>query len=136
MVYWTAAGIAAAAVLLVGSAVSTGSAPRQQAGISRTDLQRHDLNIAGREAIQVRVDFAPGAAFPRHRHPGEELVYVLKGTLEYRIDGQPPVTLRAGQALFVPAGVIHAARNVGDDQGVELATYIVEAGKPLVETVP
>jgi quercetin dioxygenase-like cupin family protein len=42
------------------------------------------------------------------------------------------VTLKAGEVLFVPAGTIHAARNVGSGSGAELATYIVEKGKPLV----
>jgi quercetin dioxygenase-like cupin family protein len=103
--------------------------------ISRTDLQRHDLSVAGREAIQVRVDFAPGAIAPRHRHPGEEIVYVLGGTIEYRLDGRPAVTLRAGEVLFIPAGTVHAATNVGAGPASELATYIVETGKPLVEPV-
>jgi quercetin dioxygenase-like cupin family protein len=100
--------------------------------VSRVDLQRHDLSIPGHEALQVRVDFEPGAIAPRHSHPGEEIIYVLKGTIEYRVDGKPPARLKAGEVLFVPAGVIHAATNLGDDIASELATYIVEKGKPLV----
>jgi quercetin dioxygenase-like cupin family protein len=69
-----------------------------QTGITRTDLQRHDLGTTGREAIQVRVDFAPGAAFGKHTHPGEEIIYVLEGSLEYQVEGNPPVTLKAGEA--------------------------------------
>jgi quercetin dioxygenase-like cupin family protein len=57
---------------------------------------------------------------------------VLEGVLEYQLDGQPPVTLRAGGVLFIPAGVVHSAKNVGSGNGAELATYIVEIGKPLV----
>jgi hypothetical protein len=34
--------------------------------------------------------------------------------------------------LFIPAGATHSARNVGTDNAAELATYIVEKGKPLV----
>lgn len=123
--------IIAVAVLIVASgwALHVGQA---QQGIKRTDALRHDLNIAGREVIQVRVDFAPGVAFPRHSHPGVEVAYVLEGTLEYQLDGKPPVTLKAGEALFIPAGAIHTAKNVGKSNGAELATYIVEKGKPLV----
>lgn len=101
-------------------------------GLKRTDLQRHDLSIEGREAIQTRVDFAPGATAPWHRHPGEELIYVPEGTLEFQIQGQPAVTLRTGDVFFVPAGTVHMARNRGTVPGVELATYIVEKGKPLL----
>jgi mannose-6-phosphate isomerase-like protein (cupin superfamily) len=36
----------------------------------------------------------------------------------------------AGEALTVPAGVIHAVRNAGTGTGTALATDIVEKGKP------
>jgi quercetin dioxygenase-like cupin family protein len=124
----------AAALLIAGSGLAP-VAQAEQPGIRRTDLQRHDLSAAGREAIQVRVDFAPGAAFGRHRHPGEEIIYVIEGLLEYQIDGRPPVTLKAGEVLFIPAGAIHAAKNVGRGNAAELATYVVEKGKPLVTAV-
>jgi quercetin dioxygenase-like cupin family protein len=104
----------------------------QQTGIERTDLQRHDLSVPGREIVQVRVDFAPGAAFGDHSHPGEEIVYVIEGTLEYRVEGRAAVTLEAGEVLFIPAGAIHSAKNVGTLDGAELATYVVEKGQPLV----
>jgi quercetin dioxygenase-like cupin family protein len=110
-------------------------APAEQPGITRTTLQQENLSTPGREAIQVRVDFAPGAASPRHKHPGEEIVYVLAGTLQYRIEGQPTAILKAGDVLFIPAGVVHAAVNTGFDTASELATYVVEKGKPLVVPV-
>jgi quercetin dioxygenase-like cupin family protein len=127
--------VMAAMALLVAGGVALGGAATQPSGIRRTDLQRHDLSIPGREVIQVRVDIGEGHAFGRHRHPGEEIVYVIEGTLEYEVEGQKPVTLRAGEVLFVPAGAVHAARNVGKGNGAELATYLVEKGKPLVEMV-
>ena len=74
----------------------------------------------------MRVDFSPGVAFGRHTHPGEEIVYVLEGSLGYEVDGKAPVTLKAGGVLFIPAGTIHSAKNVGSGNGAELATYLVE----------
>ena len=121
--------------LLVVGCVAPHLALAQEPDIRRIDLQRHDLSVPGREVVQVRVDFDPGAAFGRHRHPGEEIVYVIEGSLEYEVEGRPTVTLRAGDVLFIPAGTIHAARNVGSDNGAELATYVVDKGKPLVELV-
>ena len=106
------------------------SAPPQP--ITRADLLRSDIGAAGREVVQVRVDIPAGVTAARHSHPGEEVAYVLKGTLEYRLDGRPPVTLKAGETLFIPHGAVHAATNVGTDDASELATYIVEKGKPLV----
>jgi quercetin dioxygenase-like cupin family protein len=131
------AALAGLAVIVGTStgAVSSQTRPQGPTGISRTELQRHDLGIAGHEAIQVRVDFAPGAAFPRHRHPGEEIIYVLSGTIEYRVEGRAAVTLRAGDVLFVPADTTHAAANVGSDNASELATYIVDKARPLVTLV-
>ena len=112
-----------------------GSAQAQKPGTKRTDLQRHDLSAPGRVVVQVRVDFDPGYISPKHTHPGEEIIYVLEGTLEYKIEGKPPATYKAGEVLFVPSGTIHSAKNVGSGNGAELATYVVEKGKPLISIV-
>jgi quercetin dioxygenase-like cupin family protein len=126
------ARIIAIAVLLVASGLALYAARAQAPGITRTDLQRHDLSVPGREVVQVRVDFAPGVVAPAHNHPGEEIVYAIEGLMEYRLKGKAPVTLKAGQVLFIPAGTIHEVKNVGSGNAAELATYIVEKGKPLV----
>lgn len=78
-------------VMIVAAALLIGTAGAQQAGTRRTELQQHDLAVPGREVIQVRVELDPGVTFAEHWHPGEEIVYVLEGALEYRLDGQPPV---------------------------------------------
>jgi quercetin dioxygenase-like cupin family protein len=82
--------------------------------------------------IQNRVDIDPDAPAIRHWHPGEEIIYVLEGTLEYEIDGRPTTTVSAGEALMVPAEAVHAVRNVGEGNATELATYVVEKDKPLL----
>ena len=111
------------------------STEQQAPGIKRTDLQQHDLSVPGREVIQNRVDIGPEAPFVKHKHPGEEIIYVLEGSLEYQVEGEPPTTLNAGDVLFVPAETIHAVRNVGSGNAAELATYVVEKGKPLLVVV-
>src|SRR5688500_11588203 len=122
-------------LLLLATLSMVGTAARGQstpAGVTRIDLQRHDLSIEGRETVQARIEIAPGAAAPWHRHPGEEVIYILEGPLDYQLEGQPWKIFAAGEVLFVPAGVAHRARNTGTATGAELATYIVEKGKPLV----
>ena len=119
-------------VVIVVSGLALQLTQAQQSGIKRTDLQQHDLGIPGREVVQVRVDIGPGVVAPNHSHPGEEIIYVIEGTLEYQVEGKPPVTLKAGEVLFIPHGTNHAAKNVGSGNAAELATYIVEKGKPLV----
>jgi quercetin dioxygenase-like cupin family protein len=120
----------AASIATIGLALHMAQA--QLVGARRIDLQRHDLSVAGREVIQTIVELEPGTTAPRHSHPGEEIIYVLEGTWEYTLEGQAPVTLNAGGVLYIPAGTIHSARNVGTGRGRELATYIVEKGKPLL----
>jgi quercetin dioxygenase-like cupin family protein len=129
------ARIMTVAALIVAGGLALHMALAQAPGIKRTDLQRHDLSVPGREVVQVRVELAPGVSFPKHTHPGEEIIYVLEGTWEYTVEGKPPVTLKAGEVLFIPARTIHSAKNVGSGNGAELATYVVEKGKPLLTVV-
>jgi quercetin dioxygenase-like cupin family protein len=116
-----------------GRSGPSGRGVQQAPGLWRTDLQQQDLSVPGREVVQARVDIGPEVPLVKHTHPGEEVIYyILEGSLEYQIDGQPPKTFNAGDALTVPAGVVHAVRNVGSGNAAELATYVVEKGKPLL----
>jgi len=124
--------IIAIAALVAATGLALDVAQAQQVGARRIDLQRHDLVVPGREVIQVIVELEPGTTAPSHSHPGEEIIYVLEGTWEYTLEGQPPVIVNAGEVLFIPAGTNHSARIVGAGRGRELATYIVEKGKPLL----
>jgi quercetin dioxygenase-like cupin family protein len=117
----------ALALVLGGAAAAHAEQPLQ-----RTDLLKSDIDVPGHEVVQVRVDFAPGVLAPSHTHPGEEIAFVIEGTLEYQLEGRQPVTLKAGQSLFIPTGVTHSAKNVGSGEASELATYIVRKGAPLV----
>jgi quercetin dioxygenase-like cupin family protein len=121
--------------LSIGAAMLVGASAAQAQGTKRTDLQRHDLSVPGREVIQVRVDFDAGYVAPKHTHFGEEIIYVLEGTLVYEVEGRPATTYKAGDVLLVPAGAIHSVKNIGSGNGAELATYIVEKGKPLITLV-
>jgi quercetin dioxygenase-like cupin family protein len=111
------------------------AAVQQAPGLWRTDLQQHDLTVPGYEVIQNRVEIAPEAPFIRHKHPGEEIIYVLEGSLEYHIDGEEPKKYEAGEVLLVPAETVHAVKNVGDGNASELATYFVEKDKPFLVLV-
>ena len=81
-------------------------AAQQPEGIKRTDLQQHDLSVPGHQVVQALVDLGPTAPLVKHTHPGEEIIYVLEGSLEYQIQGQPTTTV-TGDVLFVPAGAAH-----------------------------
>ena len=125
--------VASTASLLPSQLVAApAGASAQLPGIKRTDLMQYDLSVSGREVVQALVEIPPGGWAPRHSHPGEELVYVVEGLLEYQLDGRPPVTRKAGEVLFIPYGAIHAVKNVGSGNAAELATYFAEKGKPLL----
>ncbi|MBV4477654.1 cupin domain-containing protein [Pseudomonas sp. B2M1-30] len=133
--------LAATAILLslsgfAHAADTQPAAKNWQQGLSRTDLVRQDLGAADREVIQARVDFEPGVTSPRHAHPGVEVAYVISGTFEYQLEGRAPVTLKAGDSLYIPEGVAHIAKNVGQEKGSELATYIVKKGEPVLILKP
>ena len=100
-------------------------------GFKRVELQKHDLSTQGREAVQARGEFQPGATVPKHTHPGEEISYVLEGEIVIEVDGKAAQTFKAGDAFFIPANVVHTAKNSGKGVAAVLSTYVVEKGKPL-----
>jgi quercetin dioxygenase-like cupin family protein len=103
----------------------------QQAGFKRTVLQQVDASVPGREAVTAVAEFQPGASAGRHTHPGDEIGYILEGTVVVALDGKPAMTLGPGKAFHIPAGTIHNATNSGSGTARVLATYVVEKGKPL-----
>ena len=127
--------IIAATAVVVLSALALHAQSARQPGTRRTELQRHDLGITGREVVQARIELDPGVAFGKHWHPGEEIVYVLEGSLVYELEGRQPIRVDAGEVLFIPPRTVHSAKNVGRVIGAELATYVVDKGKPLVVLV-
>jgi quercetin dioxygenase-like cupin family protein len=118
-------------LVVVGVLALAGAVSAQQAGFSRTVIQRGDLSTPGREVVSAIAEFQPGATVGPHTHPGEEAGYLLEGTLLFEQAGKPTVTLKAGETFFVPAGTVHNATNKGSARTRVLATYIVEKGKPL-----
>jgi quercetin dioxygenase-like cupin family protein len=127
----------AAALVMVLSLMILGTTSSQaQEGIKRTDLQKNDLSIPGREVVQQMVELQAGVVVDKHTHPGEEVTVVLEGALLLEVAGKPATTFRAGQAFTVSAGAVHGVKNTGTGAAKLLATYIVEKGKPLRSPAP
>jgi quercetin dioxygenase-like cupin family protein len=122
--------------LVVGVAVGTVGTQiliPQQTAARRTLLQQQDLEgVAGKEIIMYHAEISPGGMAGRHTHPGPELAYVLEGTLIFELDGQPSVTLKAGESVHVPAQQIHNAKNGSTTAPVKVIVFMVgEKGQPL-----
>ena len=84
----------------------------------------------------ARAEFPIGGTTGRHTHPGEEISYVLEGTLRMEVAGQPPRSLKAGDVFMIPAGTVHNATNTGSGTATVIATYVVEKGKPVTTPAP
>ena len=76
-----------------------------------------DKTVAGNRASLGYSVFTPGTATAPVRHETEEVAYVVSGRGELRLEGET-VPYRAGDALYIPAGVWHAVANTGDEDVV------------------
>jgi quercetin dioxygenase-like cupin family protein len=121
----------AVAVVALALTIPVAGVVAQQAPFKRTVLQTGDLSLPGREAVTAVAEIQSAAAVGRHTHPGEEIGYVLEGTVLIEQEGKPAATLNAGQTFLIASGAIHNATNKGAGAARILATYIVEKGKPL-----
>jgi quercetin dioxygenase-like cupin family protein len=111
--------------------------PRDElaAKLKRTEVQHHDSSIPGREIVQVLTEIPVGVESGWHTHPGEEVGYILSGTVEMRIEGSPTLTLREGHGFLIAPRTPHNAIDLGPGLGRMLSTYIVDTGEPLASIV-
>ena len=105
------------------------------ATLKRTEIQRGPLSLPGREMVQVRTEIPVGVASGWHTHPGEEVGYIIAGTVRMEIQDQPTLILNAGDGFLIPPRVPHNALDLGPDTGLMLSTYIVEIGQPIATIV-
>jgi quercetin dioxygenase-like cupin family protein len=101
------------------------------ATLRRTEVQRGSSSIPGREIVQVLTEIPVGVESGWHTHPGEEVGYILAGTVEIRIEGRTTSTLHEGDGFLIPSRTPHDARDLGPGTGRMLSTYLVEIGEPL-----
>jgi len=116
--------------------VLAGALFSQNPGVQRTIVNRADVSVPGREAVIARTEVAPGASVGRHRHPGEEVSYVIEGEAEVLVEGRPPAKVKAGEGFIIPNGATHDARNTGTIPLKLAVVFLVEKGKPLTTPVP
>jgi quercetin dioxygenase-like cupin family protein len=82
-------------------------------------------DTANLEVAVYETEYAPGGVNPRHLHPAAITFYVVSGTGVWQEDGKPPVTLKAGDSLFVPAGTIHSHWNPSASERLRFLEFIV-----------
>jgi quercetin dioxygenase-like cupin family protein len=103
--------------------------------LMRTEIQHRESSIPGREIVQVLTEIPCGVESGWHIHPGEEVGYIVEGTVEMMVLGQPTLHLHAGDGFLMTPRLPHNALDVGPETGRMLSTYIVEVGQPLATFV-
>jgi quercetin dioxygenase-like cupin family protein len=121
---WTFASVAL--VVFAGAAIA------QNAGVTRTVIIKADVSVPNREAVETRVEIAPGGVVAWHTHPGDEVSYVTDGELTLMVAGHSARKVAAGEGFVVPAGTVHSVKNEGSSVTKLVTVYIVEKGKPLL----
>lgn len=96
--------------------------------VETTEWGRLEWKISGRlgnsSTMTVGKCFiARGQQNPRHHHPNcDEVLHVLQGTIEHSADDDV-VTMGPGDTISIPSGVVHNARNIGDDEAVFVISF-------------
>ena len=124
--------VTAAAITVIGLLAVVAA---QQTGFRRTVLQQEDLAIPEHEAVTAMAELDPGASSGQHRHSGDEIGYVLEGTLTLEQDGKPTRALSAGEAFLIPAGTVHNALNTSPATVRVLVSYVAPKGQTLTTAV-
>jgi len=111
-------------------------ATAEEPTVQRKVLLTHDLAIPGYQTVMAVVEIPPGGREGRHTHPGAVVFYVQEGVLTFDYEGNPTMTYKAGDSVFVEAGKIHEGINKGASPVKVLATFVVEKGKPMTSPAP
>ena len=64
----------------------------------------------------------PGQTWENYVHEADEVVYVIKGTIEFEVSGKKRV-LKEGDEAFIPAHANHSVRNIGSTKARWLYGY-------------
>lgn len=124
--------LVAALALSVG-AIAEDAKPQPQ----RAVLEHHDQSeVPGKEIIIGTVVLPPGAAVGYHVHPGDEAGYIVRGSVTWKVRGQPDKTLKAGDSFFNPRGSVHSIAAADSADSTVVSTWIVDKGKPVATPVP
>ena len=83
------------------------------------------------------VVLAPGKGHERHNHPGvEEIIFVMSGEGKQMVDDQPPVQVRPGASIYIPADVDHATVNTGWEPMRLLVVYSPAGAERELRDIP
>jgi quercetin dioxygenase-like cupin family protein len=124
-----------AAVVALGIAGGLALNAQQPPQAKRTIVLKQDMTIPDREAVMAHVELPPGSAEGKHTHPAEVYAFVQEGTISLEYEGNPTVTLKAGEVFHLLPGKVHQVINNGAVTARLAAVFVAEKGKPLTTPV-
>ena len=83
-------------------------------------VSRKEIGAGGQAVVQTYLK--KGARVPQHAHSGAQWIYVLQGALDVSVAGQPAITVREGEVLYVPAAALHQAEARDDTFVLDVRT--------------
>lgn len=107
------------------------SATAQEAPVKATPLLEAAITgVPSHDLLMTRVEIAAGTVLPMHYHPNEEYLYILDGEAYLRIEGREDQLLKTGEAVVIPAGVLHTAVTT-NSAATALTTRVHPKGQPV-----
>lgn len=100
----------------------------QQELAKGTELQRAE-GIKGKDAILVLRELPPGAETGKHQQLGNEIGYVLEGSVVLEVQGKSPVTLKAGDSFQTKPREVHNVRNASTTAPIKTLVFYVTKKK-------
>src|SRR6476620_11723549 len=104
----------------------TAAAAAQDAKVTPI-LTKELTGLAGKEALMVTVEYAPGGSSAEHRHNAHTFVYVLEGSIAMQVKGGQEVTLGPGQTFYESPDDIHTvSRNASTTKPAKFLVFFVK----------
>jgi quercetin dioxygenase-like cupin family protein len=115
------------AALLGSGAMCAQAADAPAAAVVTPLLQKDLTGIPNKEGTMITVQYLPGGSSLPHRHDAHVFVYVLEGSVKMQVDGQPAVTLTAGQTFYENPGDVHrVSANASATQPAKILVFMVK----------
>ena len=121
----------ASLLVLAASALGDANAAATQPAKSQSSkvavlLKKPLAGVEGKEVTLVAVDYPPGTASARHRHPGPVFGYVAEGAVVFQIDNGPLTTYRKGETFYEEPGHVHTvSRNASATEPARIIAFMV-----------
>ena len=115
-----------------------GQASAQSSGVAKPDLVLQQVveGLPKDDKQTVRVltaSFKPGDKTVHHTHRFPVTVYVLEGAFTLELEGRPPLTVKAGEAMVEPPNVAMTGYNRSTETTKVVIFYVSTNDTPFLD---